>query len=286
LCAGPRFAGAALALSLALAACAPKPTEPARLWFGGDVQLGPNGGEALRALPVRGAGVVNLEGPISDAETTDEKLLNGPHAAEALAANGVRVAWVDNNHAQDEGAKGHARTLAALEVAGIAAAADARLGRLAFVGADLGHGVPTDLAARLDAMNAEVLVAGFHVTAEPTLLPTDELEAAVTLALAHGARIVVAHGTHAIAKVERRGEAIIAWGLGNLVFDCRCTDERDGLLLEVEVDGTFTSAWAVPVTAGLHGAPASLSEHPALMFDLLESLGSSPLHRDGPRARF
>jgi hypothetical protein len=269
---------------LLAAACAPKPTQPLRLWFGGDVHLGKQA--QLAALPFRGAGVVNLEGPISDADTSSEKLLNGPHAAETLAALGVRVAWVDNNHADDDGPQGHARTVAALGEAGIAPAGLARLGPVAFVGADLSRGVPPDLAARLDAAHAQLLVAGFHVTAPATLLPTDELERAVDLALAHGARIVVAHGTHALARVERRGEAVIAWGLGNLVFDCDCTDERDGLVLEVELEGPSIDAWVVPVTAGLHGAPPSLSLQPDLVFQLLASLNSSPLRRDGPRARF
>src|SRR5581483_6278542 len=124
-----------LAALLALAACAPKPTEPLRLWFGGDVHLGRQ--VQLAALPFRVAGVVNLEGPISDADTDAQRLLNGPHAPEALAALRVRVAWVENNHADDEGPQGRARTVAALEAAGIAPAGTARLGRVAFVGADL-----------------------------------------------------------------------------------------------------------------------------------------------------
>jgi poly-gamma-glutamate synthesis protein (capsule biosynthesis protein) len=144
--------------------------------------------------------------------------------------------------------------------------------------------------ADLDAARArgDVLVVGLHVTAPPLLLPPPELEVAVELALAHGATVVVAHGSHAVARVERRGAAVIAWGLGNLAFACPCTTERDGLVLEVEldVDGRPGPAWAVPITAGLQGAPPSLSEQRQLMFDLLTSLGSSPLAVDGARARF
>jgi hypothetical protein len=258
------------------------------LWFGGDVELGPHGAEVLQRLPVRGAGVVNLEGPLG---TPDGGVVNGAQAPRALAAAGVRVAWVENNHARDLGDDGHRRTLEALIAADIAPAGTTKLGRVTFVGVDLLHGVPPGLGAALDRTAADVLVVGFHVTERdaqdaPTLLPTRELEAAVEVALAHGARIVVAHGTHALARVERREERVIAWGLGNLAFDCTCTQERDGLVLEVELDGSSTAAWVVPVTAGLQGAAATASEHPALIFDLLESLGSSGLRREGARARF
>jgi poly-gamma-glutamate capsule biosynthesis protein CapA/YwtB (metallophosphatase superfamily) len=279
-------AGKAACPLFLLLACAPRPTEPTRFWFGGDVHLGHHGAEVLRSLGLRGAGVVNLEGPIAAGDASSSRLVNGPQTAQALAQDGVRVAWIDNNHALDVGPDGPARTRTALEHAGIDAAGTAQLGRTVFVGADLAHGVPADLAARLDAVKADTLIAGFHVTAEATLLPTPELEAAVALALQHGARIVVAHGTHAIARVERRDEAVIAWGLGNLAFDCDCTDARDGLALEVDIDGPFINAWAVPVSAGLHGAPATLSVQPDLMFDLLRSLDSSALTREGARARF
>lgn len=114
------------------------------------------------------------------------------------------------------------------------------------------------------------------------------MEAAVEAALAAGATVVAAHGTHQLARVERRGRAVIAWGLGNLAFACACTDETDGLLLRVELDadGAALRAAVVPVDAGLRGEAVRPAREAALVFDLLESLGSSPLTRAKARASF
>jgi hypothetical protein len=257
-----------------------------RLWFGGDVHLGD---KVLPALPLFGAGVVNLEGPVAPGPFTAERLTNASVAS--LPDAGVRVAWVENNHADDDGEPGRERTKAALEAAGVAAAGVTVVPlnglRVVFMGVDVQNGV---FAAELDAARAQgdVLVVGFHVTAPPLLLPPPELEVAVDLALKHGAGVIVAHGSHAVARVERREGAIIAWGLGNLAFACDCTKENDGLVLEVELDpsGKPGPAWAVPVTAGLQGEAPALSAQPGLIFDLLASLGSAPLAVEGPRGRF
>jgi len=98
---------------------------------------------------------------------------------------------------------------------------------------------------------------------------------------------VAAEGTHALGKVERRGGAVIAWGLGNLAFACDCTDEVDGALLEVDLDGQGAGAAAVvPVEAGLMGRPAAAAPDAPALYELLERIGSSPLRPEGPRARF
>ncbi|MEW5741849.1 MAG: CapA family protein [Myxococcota bacterium] len=327
-----------LALLVVLSACAARPVgqaSPAVLWLGGDVHLGAGDGAAL--LPVREvtggeALVVNLEGPVGDgaAASTAERLVNGPGAAKALAAAGVRAAQVDNNHAGDLGVDGRAATRRALEAAGVLPAGVARFSlgatRVVLVGVDLGpatvhsartsEGAPpasgtSDTSApapfattaagwvegessdvlerRLRAAKTpeEALIVTFHVTGPPSYLPTPELEAAVEAALRAGATVVAAHGTHAVARVERRGDAVIAWGLGNLVFDCRCTEEEEGLLLRVELDasGRVGPALVVPVDAGLHGTAVRPARDRALLLRLLESLGSTPLRPAGLGAR-
>lgn len=287
---GEELKRAAALAGLLLAACAApvaRASAPVRLWFGGDVHLGT--GALPAQLPFIGTGIVNFEGPVGEGASTPERLVNA--SASSLAPAGVRVAFVENNHADDDGEAGRKRTLDALEQAQIAAAGVTVVPlnglRVVFMGVDLHRGA---FAEELDAARAlgDVLVVGFHVTAPPLLLPPPELEVAVELALQHGAKIVVSHGSHAIARVERRKDAVIAWGLGNLAFACECSQEKDGLVLEVELDvsGHAAAAWAVPVTAGLNGAPPQLSEQPELMFELLQSLGSAPLARDGARGRF
>ncbi|MBL8955957.1 MAG: CapA family protein [Myxococcaceae bacterium] len=281
-----RLSLAALSLLTACAAPVVRGTAPVRLWFGGDVHLGDR---ALPRLPVFGAGVVNLEGPVGPGPFTPERLMNA--SVSSLPDAGVRVAWVENNHADDDGEAGRQRTAAALDEAGVAVAGLSVVPlsglRVVFFGVDVSKGV---FAADLTAARAlgDVLVVGFHVLAPPLLLPQVDLEVAVGLALEAGATVVVAHGSHALARVERRGSAVVAWGLGNLQFACPCTKERDGIVLEVELDtsGQVGPAWVVPVSAGLEGADATLSEQPALTFELLGSLGSAPLVVDGPRGRF
>ncbi|HVV84037.1 MAG TPA: CapA family protein, partial [Kofleriaceae bacterium] len=132
----------------------------------------------------------------------------------------------------------------------------------------------------------DVLVATFHVTAPASYLPPREAVTAVAIARTAGAAVIVVHGSHALARVERTAGSVTAWGLGNLLFHCDCTDEEDALLLRVTVDrGGLVDASVVPIAAGLHGAAARPAGDPALLYDLLASLRSTPLAPSGPVAR-
>jgi len=283
----------------------PGPRKPAALWIGGDVFLGAAPGGLLAPIGEleRGrAGVVNLEGPVGGAGAVvrdGERLrLSQPRAAlDELARAGVKAALIANNHAKDAGPDGAARTAEAARGAGISpVGGPAGAGllevdgwRIAISAHDLGAGVPGSLEAELAAARAraDALVATFHVTGPPRYRPAPELEAAVEIALGAGASVVAAEGTHAVAKVERRGGAVIAWGLGNLAFACDCTDEVDGVLVEVDLDGREAPAAAVvPVEAGLRGRAAAPAPDAAAIYELLERIGSSPLRPEGPRARF
>jgi poly-gamma-glutamate capsule biosynthesis protein CapA/YwtB (metallophosphatase superfamily) len=137
------------------------------------------------------------------------------------------------------------------------------------------------------AHGADLLVATFHVTGPPSYLPRPELREAVEIALAAGARVVASHGTHTVAAVERRGDAVIAWGLGNLSFDCNCTTEREGLILRVSAPrrGRVEAA-IVPIDAGLSGRTATPASDPGLAFGLQEALGASPCRIDACRCTF
>ncbi len=222
------------------------------------------------------------------------------HAARALAelrAAGVIAAGIANNHARDAGPGGAAATVRALAAIGVGAAggpagpATVMLGRLRVVvtAHDLEAGVPPALRAELAAARrrGDVLVATFHVTGPPTYLPRPELLDAVAIALEAGAAVIAAHGTHELARVERRGRAVIAWGLGNLAFACACTDEQSGAILEVVLgpDGAGEAS-IIPIDAGLAGTAAHAAADPALTFELLEALGATRLQQLGSRARF
>lgn len=289
-----------IAWLLVLVACGRTPAPaaapaPAELWFGGDVHLGAGGPETLAPLAAAmapAAGIVNLEGPIDPRgagggavrEAGAIRLFNGPGAARALAAVGVAAAGLANNHAQDAGPEGQDRTARSLRAVGVApfggAAGVAVVERgglkIALAGFDLGAAAPAGLAAALAEARAagDVLAVSFHTTGPPLYLPEPPLREAAELALASGASVVVAHGSHAIAGAERRGAAVVAWGLGNVAFACDCTDEREALALRVRLGrGGVEAAALVPIDAGLRGAPAHPAAEPGALLDLLAALG-------------
>lgn len=250
------------------------PERPRILWFGGDVHLGLDGGAALDGFGLDGPLVVNLEGPISRAPRASraDALFNPPDTAQRLVAAGVVAAGVDNNHALDDGADGLTFTTVALRAAGIEPLG-ATTAPVPMLQVDLSRGVPVDLASRLEALRPTVVL--LHVLAPPLYLPEPPLREAVEVAVAQGVPAVLAHGSHAVGGVERRGATVIAWGLGNLAFDCDCTTEDEGLLVRLELsDRRVTRATVVPVRAGLHGAKAHLPDDASVDLSLLESLGS------------
>ncbi len=251
------------------------PERPTVLWFGGDVHFGERGGAALESLALDGPLVVNLEGPISTQlrPSSANALVNPPDSATRLKSANVIAAGVDNNHAMDDGAVGLERTRSKLQQYDLAPLGSASVAGLALLQVDLSAGVPADLEARLTRLEPTIVL--FHVLAPPLYLPEPSLRRAVELAVASGAQAVLAHGSHAIGAVERRGATVIAWGLGNLAFDCDCTSEDEGLLVRLELqNGRVLRATAVPLRAGLHGQQARLLDDATTDLSLLESLGS------------
>jgi len=297
----------AIALALLLAGCAhatppPVATAPksARLWFGGDVNLGPGGHHALDGLvPLvhgLGVGVVNLEGAVATQLPTGPglKLWNAPEALSELSQLDARAVGIANNHAADTGSDGLEKTASAVRGAGFlpfggpAGATVLTLGahKIALTAHDLEHGVPPHLIDDLRVARAQgdTLVATFHVTGPASYLPRPELKEAVEIALAAGAKIVIAHGSHAIGPLERRGDAVIAWGLGNVCFACDCTKESDAILVALDLDASPIGVQVLPIDAGLNSAPARPAKDPAGLFDLLEAIGTPKLTRAGDRA--
>lgn len=307
----------AAAIAIAITGCQRDEGEPPSqppgptpaLWFGGDVHLGvaPRGGlSGIEGLLDGAVGVVNLEGPVvagpgfAEVTTGVVRLANPAGSGAFLRANGVGAVSVANNHAGDSagGVAGAASgdgtgvTAAALRGDVVPFGGAAGRGALTVGGVDvvlfahdLGElDVPGAVTREL-AGERGITVESFHVTGPPSYLPRAELVAAVDAAVTAGADIVVAHGTHVVGPVERRGGAVIAWGLGNVLFDCTCTEEDEAVVLRVEL-GEGLRAEVIPVRAGMHGAGATLFEDPAGVLDLVAALGGSPLQRTGEGGRF
>ncbi len=87
---------------------------------------------------------------------------------------------------------------------------------------------------------ADVVIVSMHTGTEYQSSPSPKTQRLARRAIDEGATIVVAHHPHVAQPVERYGEGVIAYSLGNFVFD---QDEgenpgvRDGLLLEVSFEG-------------------------------------------------
>jgi poly-gamma-glutamate synthesis protein (capsule biosynthesis protein) len=300
-------------LSAAAAAAQPSAegTEGApELWLAGDVHLGPGGEEDVLAplapLLAGASGVVNLEGPVSERPSSEPtkpggkaRLFQHPSALAQLQRAGVRVAGIANAHARDDGTAGVRRTRAALALRGILPAGEGSVAQLTLTGGlrvavaavDLSRGgpPPARLASQLSTarQDADVLVVSLTAADPAGAPPRPQTRAAVEAAIAAGARVVVVHGTHALGPVERRGRAVVAWGLGTLASHCRCTAQDTGLVLRVALTREGVArATVLPIRAGLAGAPARPADAPAETLARLEKLGSSPLKREGAGAHF
>ncbi len=279
-----------------------KERPPLRIWLGGDVNLGDEGNGQLKDIAgmVQGAiGIVNLEGPVTARIPAHGKLRlwNSTQALQELRALNVRAAGIANNHAFDAGQYAPVKTAEILRdnkilpAGGFVGPAIFKVDGVSIVvtAHDLTHGVPPKLALDLATARrkGDVLIATFHVTGPVSYLPRPELRDAVDIAYRSGADVIASHGTHVVGPVERRGHAVIAWGLGNVAFACDCTDEKDAilLLLEIQPHGEIR-ANVLPLQAGINSQPAEPSSNPDGIFNLLDSISSAKLERHGNYATF
>ena len=300
----PAFAWVQAASAIVIAmtiTCQAERRTAAAVWLGGDVHLGARGSSDLSAITAMmggAAGVVNLEGPVvpgaAGSHTEDGRvfLANPADAGERLRAAGVVAASVANNHAADAGADGEEATIRSLRqghvtpIGGSAGAATIELpgATFRFAAHTVGEaGLAATLGTELAGEGPRVVA--FHTEDRPSYLPYPATESAVDAAIAAGADVVVVHGSHRVGAVERRGNAVIAWGLGNLVFDCPCTRDTEGLVLRIELSPGYPAS-ILPIRAGLDGEPAVPAPDGVGILDLVEGLGRARLLRRGEFAVF
>lgn len=282
------------------------PAPALKIWLAGDLFLGNSRAPLLSELAPTlkdAIGIVNLEGPIAVTLKQDKSLLlfNDPKNIDQLNLINVRVASIANNHYLDAGILGSENTAKTLKQHNILPAGNIAQTafftqnniKIAVAAFDLTNGIPANITADIITANksSELLIVTFHVTAPASYIPTKDLQTAVDIAEKNGAKIIAAHGTHALGPLERKGNTIIAWGLGNLVFACDCTDETDAIILKVTVNksdnkSNVQSVEVIPIDAGLKGTPTRLAKDPDAIFDLLEAIGSPKLDRKDARATF
>jgi gamma-polyglutamate biosynthesis protein CapA len=208
----------------------------------------------------------NLEQVISDDEDLPEAeklihLQSGTEVAQVLADAGFTTVSLANNHAMDHGIPGLRDTIEALEAAGLEHAGagedldaamavnlqehgDLTVATLSFTDvyvqgfiarsfqggvleADPDVFVPLIRKAREEA---DLVIAHFHWGEEYDLrVRADQREMAEWAAWA-GADIIVGHHPHVLLPVERIGDSVVFYSLGNFVFDQGWTRTRESVV--------------------------------------------------------
>jgi poly-gamma-glutamate capsule biosynthesis protein CapA/YwtB (metallophosphatase superfamily) len=291
-----------------------EPTRPAGkpvvLAFGGDVHFESNIRAELRAGPshvlasiapvFRGAdlAVVNLETAVTGGGTPAPKefVFRAPSSAfEALAAGGVDVASMANNHGMDYGEKGLRDSLAAAKrsrfpIIGIGLS-DAQAYRpyratlngqtIAVIGATQvlddhlisawtarpgkpglasAKDVPRLVRAVREARaTADTVVVFVHWGIELQECPSPDQRRLAKRLVAAGADVIVGGHAHRLQGVGRMGKALVGYGLGNFVwYGTSELSTRTGVLL-VTIDGRRILRYRWEPARIVDGTPRPLS---------------------------
>lgn len=215
---------------------------------------------------------VNLEAPFSDRGRPVEAGMvfkAEPEMVEALRAAGIDIVSTANNHARDCGGHGIEFTLDWLEKNDIQAVGTARTAELAHAGTILernrvgfgflaytydqsngNHSDTDDRVAVMDvvrlredlaqmATRADAMVVSMHAGNEYSAKPNTQQVTFAQAAIDAGARVVVGHHPHVVQPWELRGDGVIFYSLGNLVFDqFQRVETQRGLLAEVVFEGS------------------------------------------------
>ena len=285
----------------------PTATQPDLTWTllaGGDVLM--DRSEAAGVDPFAGiepplgsadVAVVNVEMVISErGEPADKKYVfrAPPSAAERIAAAGVDVANLANNHAMDYGPDALVDTVDLLEANGvIALGAGATSGdayghrvievrpgvRVAFVGASMV--VPLAFPAtqtrpgiasayqsdrvlanvRMAASEADVVIAVVHWGIERMTCPEGRQRDFAFELLHNGADAVIGHHPHVLQPVVFDDGKLVAYSLGNFVWHYRSGITGDTGVLQIDFDGTEMLGWSFhPHLLDINGAPVPAPE--------------------------
>ena len=287
-----------LSLAASAAGLMPHQAPGTTLLFGGDVMLGRSVAQhqtpgswpqVLSNLEgyTRSADLffVNLESPLTDSPQVVEgmDLRAPPQSISALQAAGIDLVSLANNHAADAGQPGLAQSRQALVRAGILALEPEQESlhitingiRLAWLAYD-DILEPLDLvqaaaAVRRAQQDADWVLVSIHWGSEGQATPnTRQREIAATLAAA-GADLIIGHHPHVLQPVEQlwgagRGRpTLVAYNLGNLLFDQPAPPNRRAGLLRVQLDAfSLQGICLIPtVQSAVDGQPTIAEGAPA-----------------------
>lgn len=221
----------------------------------------------LRDADVR---IANLEGPLSasssNAAGPEADVFRGPPSAAALLRKAsIDLVHVANNHVLQHGPDAFETTIALLEEQGISPVGISSADHsrpvvrtvnglvIGFLGYSfvperylpdqrLYAAAPlSSVLATIEALThrVDLVVMSVHWGEEATALPGHDVVAAAHAMIAAGATLVLGHHPHWFQPVERVGRALIAYSLGDFVFDL-FWDRRlvESAILSVDLDRT------------------------------------------------
>lgn len=192
---------------------------------------------------------VNLEGALTSHTVPTEKQyrFRGPTAYGAILTEGsVEAVTLANNHTLDYGRTGLQETRQVLKDLGVAAGGDGetflyntrrglKIGVYTayhFDRPQIRRGIET-----LQSQGAEIIVAAFHSGAEGAYTPTARQKDMFRYAADCGAHIVYNSHPHVLQPMERYGDSVIFYSLGNFSFGGnRNPSDKDTAVIQVEVE--------------------------------------------------
>jgi len=236
---------------------------------------------------------VNLESPLSSLGSPtpgkDYTFEGPPSMAKALAAAGIDVVTMGNNHSVDYGQAALVDTIKRLEKAGVQVvgagrddadawtaavvktAAGATIGFLAWSDviwpgyrATSAPGVAelrTDIPRMKESIRAlakevDYVVVGYHWGLEYENYPWGAQTSAAHAAIDAGADLVIGHHPHVLQGFETYKGRLIAYSLGDLVFDHFSIATGQTVLVDAVLTADGVKATLVPVYVSSSGIPA------------------------------
>jgi len=238
--------------------------------------------------------LINVEMTISDRGAPRDKQFvfrAPPSAAQRIANGGVRVATLANNHAMDYGPDALADTIDLLEAAGVVTiGAGSNINeafsyrvlstegglRVAFVGAS--QIVPANFAAGpstagiasahvgyvprlLDSVRnaqaaADAVVVAIHWGVERNPCAIEKQRVLAQQLLDAGADAIIGHHPHVLQPVVFTGEKLIAFSLGNFIWEPRQSMGGETGVLQIDFDGDTVINWVFhPHLTNADGVP-------------------------------
>lgn len=262
---------------LALSAVVQTQTKPITLRAVGDVMLGREV-EKMGVSPFRDIAATlkdasltfaNLECALSWKKGEGEKLYRlraSPRRSEWIKSSGIDIVSLANNHAADAGTGGFFETIFALGKSGVVSLYEDPVQievngtKIAFVAytdfrKDACPGMSVFSIAQLKAdiikMTAPVRVVSIHWGEEGQNIPTARQREFAKVMSGLGVDLILGHGPHMLQPVERIGNCLVAYSLGDFVFDIRKGPRTDGAILDVTIQGPDVTKYKlIPIKAG------------------------------------